>query len=209
MVGTKKIVFIFIMFFMLTPLSAIAQDSPETILKNGVDAMISILNSRNDASEVDADGKKKTEEKLFKQAEELFDFRAFSMGALGRNWRRFSESQKTEFSKHFARLIAQTYFAKIEDSELKGLEIKYIKTEMLDATKSGVERADIFSEVTIDGVVTPVDYRMLKKDMEDWKIYDVKIEGVSMVGNYREQYRQRFNDSPEQFINEIKEKITK
>ena len=167
------------------------------------------MNSRNDAGEVDGDRKKKTEEKLFKQAEELFDFRAFAMGALGRNWRRFSENQKTEFSKHFARLIAQTYFAKIEDSELKGLEIKYIKTEMLDATKSGVERADIFSEVTIDGVVTPVDYRMLKKDMEGWKIYDVKIEGVSMVGNYREQYRQRFNDSPEQFINEIKEKITK
>lgn len=202
----KKIVILFCFF--LIPLAATAGDSPEQVLKSGVDKILSILNRAHETPDImNGDNKKKSEDELFQHAETLFDFEAFSMGALGGNWRRFSREQKKEFSKYFARLIAQSYFTKIEAKHLEGLDIKYIKTQMLGATKSGVERADIFSEVTLNGVMTPVDYRMFKKDPDGWKIYDVKIEGVSMVGNYRQQYRQRFNDTPEQFIQEVKEKV--
>ena len=48
---------------------------------------------------------------------------------------------------------------------------------------------------------------MLKPPKGTWKIYDVKIEGVSLLGNYREQYRERFMDSPEDLIREVREKV--
>ncbi|SLM30484.1 ABC-type transporter involved in resistance to organic solvents, toluene tolerance protein (modular protein) [Desulfamplus magnetovallimortis] len=174
------------------------------VLKKGIDDIISIINSPLYSEESQ---KKARGDLLFAKAEELFDFRAFSMGALSRNWRRFSDAERSEFTKYFAKLIANTYLSKIDDSSFKNLDIRYTKTEMLEATKSGIERVDIFTEVHHNDVVTPVDYRMMKEPQGKWQIYDVKIEGVSLVGNYREQYRTRFNDKPEDLILEIKEKI--
>ncbi|MBF0202536.1 MAG: ABC transporter substrate-binding protein [Desulfamplus sp.] len=179
---------------------------PDTVLKKGIDGIISIINSPFFSEE---NQKNARADILFSKAEELFDFRAFSMGALGRNWRGFSESQKAQFTSHFARLISQTYLSKLDDRSFKNLDILYLKTEFLQSTKSGIERVDIFTEVHHNGVVTPVDYRMMKSPETNWKIYDVKIEGVSLVGNYREQYRTRFNDTPETLIQEIKDKVAK
>lgn len=177
---------------------------PDAVLKKGIDDIISIINKTlNDEGKQQKD----RDEVLFAKAEELFDFRALSMGALSRNWRRFSESERSEFIKYFSKLIVQTYVSKIDDSSFKDIDIRYLKMEMLASTKSGIERADIFSEVTQNNVVTPVDYKMMKEPESQWKIYDVKIEGVSLVGNYREQYRTRFMDTPEELIQEIREKM--
>ncbi|MBF0468498.1 MAG: ABC transporter substrate-binding protein [Desulfamplus sp.] len=193
------------MFFFTPAVPGAADLEPEIVLRNGVNAIISVLNDPALASETRKDARK---ELLFNKAESIFDFNEFSRGALGRNWGRFSDSQRTEFIKQFSRLIANTYIAKIDDENFEDLKITYTKTEMLAATKSGIERADIATDVFHNKVVTPVNYRMMKKRGEDWKIYDVKIEGVSLVGNYREQYRTRFNDSPDKIIQEVKEKIS-
>ncbi|MBF0301439.1 MAG: ABC transporter substrate-binding protein [Desulfamplus sp.] len=200
---------IFIISFFIISLSAPsmlmgADSEPERVLKSGVDDMTAVL---NDPAFADEAQKKARKDILFNKADSIFDFSEFSKGALGKNWERFSESQRTEFTKAFSRLIANTYLAKIDDENFQDLKITYLKTEILAPTKSGIERADIASDVLHNKVVTPVYYRMMKKKGGSWKIYDVKIEGVSLVGNYREQYRTRFNDSPDKIIEEIKEKI--
>jgi len=201
----KKIVVIISIVFLLTPAILIAADSEaEIVLRNGVDTMVSVLNDPALATE---DQKETRKDILFSKAEAIFDFNEFSRGALGQNWGRFSKSQQSEFSKYFSKLIANTYIAKIDDENFKDLKITYLKTEIMDATKSGIERADVATEVFHNKIITPVYYRMMKKRGGSWKIYDVKIEGVSLVGNYREQYRTRFNDSPDKIIQEIKEKI--
>ena len=174
------------------------------VLKKGIDDMISIINSPLYLEAAQAEARA---DLLFEKAEALFDFRAVSRGALSRNWRRFSDHQQQAFTQSFAQLIATTYLSKLDDRSFKNLKIEYLKTELLQATKSGIERADIYTEVHHNNVVTPVDYRMMKSKSEQWKVYDVKIEGVSLVGNYREQYRTRFNDSPDTLIREIQEKI--
>ncbi|MBF0204717.1 MAG: ABC transporter substrate-binding protein [Desulfamplus sp.] len=205
----KTLFKILLIIFLLTPAWLIAADlEPEIVLKNGVNSIIAVI---NDPSLADKTQKDIRTETLFNKAEDIFDFNEFSRGSLGRNWARFSESQRTEFIKQFSRLIANTYLAKIdnENENLHDLKITYVKTEMLDSTKSGIERADIATDVFHNNVVTPVYYRMMKKTGGSWKIYDVKIEGVSLVGNYREQYRTRFNDSPDKIIQEIKEKLAR
>ena len=80
---------------------------------------------------------------------------------------------------------------------------------MLPPTKSGINRADIATEVKHSGIITPVIYRMLKRKQGQWKIYDLKIEGVSLVANYRAQYRNKFMETPEQIISELKKKVGK
>lgn len=181
-----------------------AESEPETVLKNGVNQIIQVL---NDPSFADESKKNERIERLFNKAEVIFDFNEFARGALGQNWGRFSKSQQSTFADHFSHLIANTYIAKIDDENFKDLKITYLKTELIDETKSGIQRAEISTEVFHNKIITPVHYRMMKKKGQIWKIYDVKIEGVSLVGNYREQYRTRFNDSPDKIIQEIKDKI--
>lgn len=201
----KKISVLILICSLFTSSMLMAADSePEIVLRNGVDSMIAVLNDPALSGETQNDAKKDI---LFNKAESIFDFNEFARGALGKNWGRFSESQRNDFSKYFAKLIANTYITKIDDENFQDLKITYLKTEIMDATKSGIERADVATDVFHNKIVTPVYYRMMKKRGGSWKIYDVKIEGVSLVGNYREQYRTRFNDSPDKIIQEIKEKI--
>jgi phospholipid transport system substrate-binding protein len=95
----------------------------------------------------------------------------------------------------------------MEGQTLENVTVTYVRTETLPPTKAGTQRADVFTEINQSGTIIPVDYRMLLDDRGEWKVYDVRIEGVSMVANYREQYRQRFGDTPEQMIAELKAKV--
>ncbi len=181
-----------------------ADKGPELTLKHCVNQSISILNN---PAYKNKPQKEIIRTILFDKCKPTFDFMALSMGVLGRNWRRFSPEQRKEFSKYFSHLIAQIYFEKLDKQSIKSISIRYIKTTMLPPTRSGIERADVTTEVTHNGVKTPVIYRMLKRKHGTWKIYDIKIEGVSLVANYREQYRNKFMETPEQIIKELKEKV--
>lgn len=182
-----------------------AAPGPRQVVEQGVAQVMHLL---NDPAYTGPEKQAEKEALLLKKAQGLFDFHAFAMGALGRNWRRFSTRQQDDFVAAFSQLIAQTYFDKVRQETLDDIEITYLETRKLAPTKSGLERADVFSQVTHDNVTTPVDYRMMKPPEGTWRIYDVKIEGVSLLGNYREQYRERFMDSPDQIIQEVREKVT-
>ena len=140
---------------------------------------------------------------IYRIVETTFDFRTVSMLSLGANWKRFSEKQKTEFIHLFSRLITQLYLDKIKGEDLQKVRVEYNKT---DRSESGSERADVYTVVYHNRTETPVVYRMLFSD-DEWKVYDVIIEGVSMVANYREQYRKKMFASPESMIKEIREKL--
>jgi len=205
MMMKKCVTAMIIVGFFMCAFSAWASDTePRQVLEKGVDEVLSILNNPEYQGEMN---RKSRDELLFKKAQELFDFYSFAMGALGRNWRRFSKTQRDEFISYFSQLIGKTYFKKIEGEKLSDLSVQYVGQKLLASTKSGRQRADIFTEVSHGGVMTPVDYRMLKPPGGVWKIYDVKIEGVSLLGNYREQYRERFMDSPDKIIQEVREKV--
>ncbi len=186
------------------PAENIDINSPEAVIKQCVNESISIL---NDPAYKNINQKELLNKILFTKCEPTFDFKALARGVLGRNWRRFSDQQRDEFSKYFSHLIAQTYFAKLDRKTIKETSIKYLKTNRLPPTRSGIERADITAEVFHSGKTTPVVYRMLKRKHGRWKIYDLKIEGVSLVSNYREQYRDKFMETPEKIIDELKAKV--
>ncbi len=204
----KKGVFIVAVVMFLAGLTLTlghAQELPGDVLKRCIDEIILILNEPVETGDA---GLAQRNQRLFDKAAEVFDFASLSMGALGSNWRRFSPIQRTEFIGLFSHVVADSYFARMEGQNFTDVLIAYSEAKMLAPTNSGVRRADVPTLVTHNGVKTPVVYRMLEKNSA-WKVYDVIIEGVSMVANYREQYRVRFMDTPEDMIAELKGKVVK
>jgi len=115
-----------------------------------------------------------------KIANEIFDFGEIAKRSMARHWQPLSEAQKNEFVGLFADLLERSYISKIET--YGGEKIKYT-AERADGDFATVSTRII----TKNGTEVPVDYRMIKRS-ERWLVYDVSIEGVSLVSNYRTQF---------------------
>ena len=115
-----------------------------------------------------------------KIANEIFDFSEIAKRSMARHWQPLSEAQKSEFVGLFADLLERSYISKIET--YGGEKIKYT-AERADGDFATVSTRII----TKNGTEVPVDYRMIKRS-ERWLVYDVSIEGVSLVSNYRTQF---------------------
>ncbi len=115
-----------------------------------------------------------------KIALEIFDFPEMARRSLGRHWQTFSEKQREEFTALFADLLERSYASRIEN--YGGERISYVNERIDGDTATVVTRI-----ISKTGTEVPVDYRLLKKG-DRWLVYDVNIEGVSLVSNYRTQF---------------------
>lgn len=115
-----------------------------------------------------------------KLAAEAFDVQETARRALGRHWQQRTPTEREEFVQLFADLLEQTYIAKID---LYGGERLRFTDERVDGD-SAVVRAKV---VTRQGTEVPVEGRMHKRS-ERWLLYDVTIEGISLIANYRSQF---------------------
>ena len=113
-------------------------------------------------------------------AQEVFDVQETARRALGRHWHGRTPAEREEFVQLFADLMESTYISRID---LYGGERLRFVDEKIDGDHA-VVRARI---VTRGGAEVPVDGRMLRRG-ERWLVYDVVIEGVSLIANYRSQF---------------------
>ena len=113
-------------------------------------------------------------------ADDIFDFQETAKRALARHWQPRTPSEQMEFVRLFADLLERSYISKIE---LYGGE----RIAYLGDTVDGDQAIVRTRIVTKSGTEVPVDYRMLKRG-DRWLVYDVVIEGVSLVANYRTQF---------------------
>jgi len=107
------------------------------------------------------------------------DFEKMAKLALGKNWRKANTAQKKSFTEAFRQLLIRTYSKSL--SEYTGQKINYLPFRL----KEGATRATVKTEIDQNsGFPIPIDYTLfLKKDA--WKVYDIKIDGLSLVTNYR------------------------
>jgi phospholipid transport system substrate-binding protein len=115
-----------------------------------------------------------------KIANESFDFTEIARRSLGRHWQPLSEAQHTEFVGLFGDLLERSYISKIE--LYVGEKIVY-SGERVDGDLAIVST----KIMTKNGIEVPIDYRLSRRD-DRWMIYDVNIEGISLVSNYRTQF---------------------
>ena len=114
-------------------------------------------------------------------ANETFDFREISQRSLARHWQSRTSAERDEFTLLFADLLERSYIGQIEQYS-GGEKIQYV-AETVDGDQALVKT----KLVTKQGTEIPVDYRMHKVG-DRWLVYDVAIEGVSLVSNYRAQF---------------------
>jgi phospholipid transport system substrate-binding protein len=113
-------------------------------------------------------------------ADDIFDWNEIARRALARHWQPLTDKERVEFVSLFSDLLERSYISKIE--LYGGEKIQYLG-ERLDG-----ETANVATRiVTKNGTEVPIDYRLLKKG-DRWLVYDVNIEGVSLVSNYRTQF---------------------
>jgi phospholipid transport system substrate-binding protein len=113
-------------------------------------------------------------------ANDIFDFAEISQRSLGRYWQARTPTEREEFVRLFGDLLEQSYIAKIESYSDE--KIQYTG-EVVDGDQAVVKTRI----VTKQGTEIPVEYRTLLKG-DRWRAYDVNIEGVSLVANYRTQF---------------------
>lgn len=110
----------------------------------------------------------------------IFDFSEITRRCLGTHWQARTPDERDEFTRLFTDLLERAYIGKLES--YSGERVIYLGDASEDDVASVRTRL-----VTKQGTEIPVEYRMHRRDGH-WLIYDVSIEGVSLVANYRAQF---------------------
>ncbi len=146
-------------------------------VKKVVDEVVRIVSSK-EMKKPQNEGKRRAE--LKKAIGAIFDYGEMAQLSMGANWRSRTPAEKKEFVQLFETLLENSYAGKIESYNNE--KIVYLK-ESVDG-----DHAEVKSKViTARGEQYSLDYR-LKKEGNKWMVYDVVIEGVSLVANYRSQF---------------------
>lgn len=163
-----------ILLFNAVPGSA---GEPLDQVRQTIDRVINILN--------DEELKKpnRTEErrsKLRKAVEERFAYEEMAKRSLALHWHRITPKERKEFTSLFGKLLERSYINKIESYS----DEKILYTEETIESNYSVVKTKIITKRNIE---IPLDYKLMKVDNQ-WKAYDIVIEGVSLVSNYRSQF---------------------
>lgn len=151
---------------------------PTDTVREYTDAVVRVL--EDPALKVD-DRRAERRAAVRKIAIDIFDVQETARRALGPHWQQRSPQERDEFVQLFAELLERTYINKID---LFGGEKLKFTEEKLDGDHA-VVRAKV---VTKQGTEVPVEARMINRSGTRWQIYDIVIENVSLIGNYRSQF---------------------
>jgi phospholipid transport system substrate-binding protein len=182
----------------LSPVSAFAA-SPLEAIKPQVDRALEVL--RDPALKAES-AKAAKEKKIWAILDSVFDYTELSKRTLAQNWKKLSPDQQKEFISLFGKLLGSVYMDRI-------IAYKDEKVVFGKVTQISDKTAEVQSEVVQSSKSIPIHYRMILKE-GGWKVYDVVIEGVSLVQNYRTQFREILtNKTPEDLLKTLREKTRK
>jgi phospholipid transport system substrate-binding protein len=154
---------------------------PDQLVETTVNELIDRLESQRGELEQD-------KRKLYQMVEEVvvphFELPVIARLVLAKYWRQATPAQREDFAEQFKKLLIRTYATAL--FEYTGKEKMEVKPTRI---KEGERRARDETEVTLPGAPpVPVNYSFLFTDGGEWKIYDVDIDGISLVTNYRSSY---------------------
>ncbi len=157
--------------------SALAVPGPTEQLKPTLKVLIDIL---LDPAIKGDEHRVERRAKIMGHVSQRFDFREMSQRVIGREWKNLSPEKQDYFQVLFTKLLENAYIGKFES--YSGQEIQYMGERIKD------DRAIVSTQIENNGQLIPVDYIMIKKEVQ-WMVYDINIEGVSLVRNYMEQFK--------------------
>lgn len=179
--------------------SGLAASSPLELIQSGTDRALQIIKSAHSGT---APSIRERRAEILNIVDEYFDFSEMARRSLGRPWKEQPPQKQQEFVDLFKQLLFNYYVARVEtytdtdeklvydEQKIEG-EYALVKTRVLNYKHTNVQ----------------LDYR-LKQISEQWKVYDVIIEGVSLVENYRGQFSSILANKPfDAFLAQLREKV--
>jgi phospholipid transport system substrate-binding protein len=109
-----------------------------------------------------------------------YDFREMSKRILGKTWRKIDDKERDRFTTLMTKLLENVYIGKLES--YSGQDIEFVAETVKE------DRAQVTTLVENDNAKIPLHY-IMKNTGSGWMVYDINIEGVSLVSNYREQFK--------------------
>jgi phospholipid transport system substrate-binding protein len=168
------------LIFGSVPATAQAQSPARQALEKTVNKILQALNQ----PEINNPA---TRDRAMDQVEEiiadLFSFEELSMRTVGPSWKTFNKDQKTRFIDSFRKMLRASYARTFE--EYDGETLTYNSEESIGSNN---DRVQLNTSITSKGKHIPLDFRMINKG--GWKVYDLVIEGVGLVQNYRSQFHE-------------------
>jgi len=133
-------------------------------------------------------------------AADRFDYGEMSRRVLGSYWKPMTETQRKEFVEVYKSFLSDKYAGRIEDYTGRKQEASYLN-ERIEGSY-----AEVRTELRSDKTTLPMDYRLLMKDGR-WSAYDIIIDGVSLVSNYRSQFQKIIRESSyEELVKKLRER---
>jgi len=166
----------------LVPALAAAQEGPDALVKRVTDEVLAIIKADKD---LQAGKPHKVVEVAEDKVLPHFDFERMTRLAVGRNWRQASDAQKQALVKEFRTLLVRTYSNSLTAYRNQTIEVK--PTKLAPADTEATVRTQVIQP---GGPSIPIDYSMQKAD-GGWKVFDVVIDGVSLVTTYRGSFNEQ------------------
>lgn len=187
---------VLIAFLALLPMQAMADDmGPKAVVEAAVNGVIHVLQTRKDKAVLSIEDR----EAIRKAVYGYFDFEEMAKRALGRPWRQMNDAQKSEFVATFRELLERSYGNRL--SEYHDQKVQYS-----DAVVKG-RIAEVDSNVIGSDKTTPVRYWLVHKQV-GWRVFDIQIEGISMINTFRTDFNDAVHKSGiEGFLSQLKNRV--
>lgn len=147
-------------------------------------------------------------EKLRQMSNQYFDFNDMASSALGYEWRKLTPTQRAEFVPVFATFIQDAYLSKLQDYSLQKIreEARTASINFTGEKFDGPDYAEVLSNIVLVDQKDPVHVNyLMHRTADGWRIYDLTILGISVIANYRNQFRRVINDRGyDQLVAELK-----
>jgi phospholipid transport system substrate-binding protein len=160
----------------LLPLAAHAQEAPDALVKRIADEVLTIIKSDKD---LQAGNSQKVVQLAEAKVLPHFDFTRMTRLAVGRSWQQATPEQRDALTKEFRTMLVRTYSSSLSQYRNQKFEVKPL--QVAPNEEDVLVRSAVIQE---GGPQIPIDYRMEKKDGA-WMVYDVVIDGASLVTTYR------------------------
>lgn len=170
----------FVMIFLFSS-PAWAIKAPQDLVSETTDKITGVLR-------VEQDKIKANPNRLYEVVDEIvlphFDFNRMSSWVLGKYWRTANDNEREQFTHEFRNLLVRTYAKALNDNYDKKIDM--LPVRMKEDGKEATVRTEIQQQA---GFPIPIDYKMYVKN-DAWKVYDVSVDGISLVANYRTSFAQ-------------------
>jgi phospholipid transport system substrate-binding protein len=183
----------------LMPLAARAQAAASAaVMGNDPTAMVKMVIDQATAVVRDAQTPTQARDKRLREiAEANFDFADMARTTLGYHWRQLSQQQQAEFVPLFTSFMENVYLSKLQEYSVQKIRQTATSSNVAFTGQQydGADYAEVHSTVLLKDQPAPikVDY-LVRRDGASWKIYDLDIDAISVMANYRQQFNRVLNN---------------